>query len=76
MPMYNLIECCNNYAKTGNLWPYHKDIPNDNKGNCESFNFKAKITGRTPANGNTKNVEIVVPLEYFSNFWRSCEINI
>ena len=28
MPMYNLIEYCDNYAKTtGSLWQYCKDIP-------------------------------------------------
>ena len=29
--------------------------------NCKSFKFKVKITGRTFADANTKNVEIVVP---------------
>ena len=55
MPMYNLIEHCDNYSKTfGRLWQYCKDIPavNDN-GAIVSFNgdndtdsciFKAKIT--------------------------------
>ena len=28
MPMYNLIECSDNYAKTtGSLWQYCKDMP-------------------------------------------------
>ena len=28
MPMYNLIECSDNYSKTsGHLWQYCKDIP-------------------------------------------------
>ena len=56
MPMYNLIEYSDNYAKTtGSLWQYCKDIPardNNNEiieftaGNLtDSFNFKAKITG-------------------------------
>ena len=55
MPMYNLIEYSDNYAKTtGSLWRYYKDIPalnvNDEiseftAGNLtNSFNFKAKIT--------------------------------
>ena len=35
---------------------------------------KIKITGKTPADGNTEDVEIVVPLKYLSNFWRSLEI--
>ena len=31
MPMYNLIEYSDNYAKTsGILWQYFKDIPNVN----------------------------------------------
>ena len=33
-----------------------------------SFEFKTKITGNTPNNGSTKNVEIIVSLKYFSNF--------
>ena len=49
----------------------------------ESFKSKVKITGKTPADGNTKNVEIIVPLKYLSNFWKtlelpliSCEVNL
>ena len=93
MPMYNLIEYSDNYAKTtGSLWQYCKDIParNDNDeiteftaGNpTDSFNFKVKITGRTGDDG-TKNVEIMVPLKYLCNFWRTlemplinCEVNL
>ena len=49
MPLYNLIEYSNNYAKTpGSLWQYNKDDPNDNVTDSESFKFKARITGRTP----------------------------
>ena len=33
----------------------------------DSFNFKAKITGRT-GNGGTKDGAIIVPLKYLSNF--------
>ena len=33
-----------------------------------------KIIVKTPDNGNTKNVEIAVPLKYLSNFWRTLEI--
>ena len=93
MPMYNLIEYSDNYAKTtGSLWQYCKDIPARNAndeitrftgGNTtESFNFKAKITGQTGDDG-TKDVEIMVPLKYLSNFWRTlemplinCEVNL
>ena len=48
----------------------------------DSFNFKVKITGQTGNNG-TKDVEIMVPLKYLSNFWRTlemplidCEVNL
>ena len=77
---------------TGSLWQYCKDIPARNNndeiieftaGNpTDSFNFKVKITGRT-RNDRTKNVEIMVPLKYLSNFWRTfemplinCEVNL
>ena len=30
----------------------------------QSFKSKIKITGNTPDNGSTKNVEIAVPLKY------------
>ena len=33
-----------------------------------------KITGNTPADVNTKDVEMIVPLKYLSNFWRTLEI--
>ena len=55
MPMHNLIEYSDNYSKTsGSLWQYYKDEPNDNLTDCESFKSKIKITGNTPADGNTK----------------------
>ena len=46
------------------------------------FNFKVKMTDQTGDNG-TKNIEIMVPLKYLSNFWRTlemplinCEVNL
>ena len=95
MPVYNVIEYSDNYAKTtGSLWQYCKDIPARNANNddaiitfdannlTDSFKFKAKITGQT-GNDGTKDVEIIVPLKYLSNFWRTlemplinCEINL
>ena len=33
-----------------------------------------KITGKTPDDGNTKDIEIIVPLKYLSNFCRTLEI--
>ena len=75
MPMYNLIEYSDNYSKTsGSLWQYYKDIPNDNLARSESFKYKVKITGKPPNNGNTEDIEIIVPLKYLSNFWRTLEM--
>ena len=75
MPMYNLIEYSDNYAKTkGSLWQYCKDIPARNANDIvifaennttDSFKFKAKITGQTEDHG-TKDAEIIVPLKYLS----------
>ena len=75
MPMYNLIEYSGNYAKTsGSLWKYFRDDQYDNIADSESFRSKIIITGKTPADGNEKNVEIMVPLKYLSNFWRTLEM--
>ena len=84
MPMYNLIEYSDNYAKTtGSLWQYFRDKPDDNLADSESFKSKIKITGKTPNDDSEKDVEITVPLKYLSNFWRTfemplinCEVNL
>ena len=84
MPMYNVIEYSDNYSKTwGSLYQYYKDELNDNIAGSESFKSKVKMTGKTPNDGNTKDVEIIVPLKYLSNFWRTlemalinCEVNL
>ena len=77
MPMYNLIEYSNNYSKTSSsLWQYYIYEPNDNLADSESFKSKVKITGSTPAAGNTKDVKIIVPLQYLSNFWRTLEMQL
>ena len=84
MPMYNIIEYSDNYAKTsGSLWQYFRDEPDDDLEDSESFKSKIKITGKTPDDDNEKDVEIMVPLKYLSNFWRTlemplinCEVNL
>ena len=91
MPMYNLIEYSDNYAKTsGSLWQYFTDEPDGDQEDSESFKSKVKITGKTPNNNNNNNdnnnnkdVEIMVPLKYLSIFWRTlemplinCEVNL
>ena len=94
MPMYNLIEYSDNYSKTsGSLWQHCKNIPPvNNDGNIvdfyganttDSFSFKTKIARQTDDNGRIDNVEIMGPLKYLSNFWRTlemllinCEVNL
>ena len=48
------------------MWQCYRDYPNDNITEYESFKCKIKITGKAPAVGNAKDVEIVVPLKYSS----------
>ena len=75
------------------MWQYCKDIPAEDDSNnaivnfaennlTDSFNFKAKMIGQTGDDG-TKSVEIMVPVKYLSNIWRTlemplinCEINL
>ena len=79
-----MIKYSDNYSKpSGSLWKYYRDEPNDNLTDSETFKSKIKIRGNTPADGNKKDVEIIVPLKYSSNFWRTlemllinCEINL
>ena len=84
--MYNLLEYSKNYKKTsGSLWNYYRDQPsNPLSTNFESFKYNPSITGNTynvddddnyDANKvGKKETEIVIPLKYLSNFWRSLDI--
>ena len=87
MPMYNLLEHSKNYKKTtGSLWNYYRDKPSDPlSSNSESFKYKASVTGKNynvgageegyDANKVGKNeTEVVIPLKYLSNFWKSLNI--
>ena len=72
---------------SGSLWQYCNDIHAvNNVGNIvdfnvanatESFNFKTKITVQTAADNDNGNiagrvdVEVMAPLKYLSNFWRT-----
>ena len=90
MSKYNLIKYSDNYLKA--LWKFYReetfinddgiiiDVPNDLDG--ASFKCKQKITGQTE-NDETKGIQTMAPLKYFSNFRRTlemplinCEINI
>ena len=62
---------------------YYREGQNDNTTQSELFKCKIKITGKTPAAGNIKDVEVAAPLKYLINFWRTlempltnCEINL
>ena len=85
MPMYNLIEHSDAYSNTlGRLWQYYRDeTASDNNWNIIGFShdnnnstwfkFKQKITGQTE-NSGIHDVQIIVPLNYLSNFWRTPEM--
>ena len=77
MPIYNLLGYSKNYRKTtGSLWNYYRGQPSDPLStNSESFKFKISIVGKTPQdNDSLKNVEVVIPLKYLSNFRRNLDI--
>ena len=85
MKMYNLTEYSDIYSKTsGSLWKFCTDIPAlNNNGSIDgfistnttdSFKFKRKITRHINNDGEINNVEIMVPLKYLSNFWRTLEM--
>ena len=88
MAMYNLLEYSDNYSMTsGSLWIYYRDDMNDcadenvnNRINnnktitSKSFEFKTKLKGSTPDDNNILDAEVVVPLNYLSNFWRSLDL--
>ena len=95
IPMYNLLEYSKNYRKTtGGFWNYYRDKPNSGLGgdnnsvnysikDSKSFDYKTSITGKLEGNNSEKEVEIVVPLKYLNNVWRTlqiplinCEINL
>ena len=72
--------------KSGSLWQYYRNEPAlDNNGNIidfphgsnnsASFKFKQKITGQT-GNGETEDVEIILPLKYLSNFWKKLAMSL
>ena len=89
MPMYNLLEYSGNYFMTSeSLCYYYRDEvdddenenDNNNKINknktitSQSFEYKTKLIGSMPNNSNV-NAEVVVPLKYLSNFWRSLNLS-
>ena len=88
MPMYNLIECSDNYQdSSATLYQYKRDEPPEDDAvadltadNSSSFKYKIKLLDNvTEVAGNAAgvrrlNVKIVIPLKYLSNFFRSLEM--
>ena len=81
LPMYNLLEYSGNYADfSGSLWQFKRDEQNTkNAGipncvttdNSTSFKYKSNLLKKLVADGANrkfKDVKIVVPLKYLSNF--------
>ena len=85
MRMYHLIEYSDNYSKTsGSLWQYCRNEQSlDNNGNVSyfpdanhtsnSFRYKQK-NSRSDRQHGIKDVKILIPLKYLSNFWRTLEM--
>ena len=88
MPMYNLIECSDNYQdSSATLYQYKRDEPPEDDAvadltadNSSSFKCNIKLLGNvTEVAGNGAgvrrlNVKIVVPLKYLCNFFRLLEM--
>ena len=87
MPMYNLLECSKNYYYKDEPNNPPSNYNADPITSFVSFKYKTSITGKTSnvnlengANteqGNTnikKNNDIVAPLKYLSNFWKTLDI--
>ena len=89
MPMNNLLEYSDNYCMTsGSLWNYYRDkisddanendaatnkINNNKTIRSKSFEYKTKLIRSTSNDNNTLDAEVVAPLKYLSNFWRSLD---
>ena len=84
MPMYNLIEYSDNYQdSSATLYQYKRDeppegdpIPNLAVDNSSSFKYKVELLGDPVVVNNIarRNVKVVVPLKYLTNFFRSLEM--
>ena len=85
MSTYSLKEYSDNFSKkSGILWQYcrYELVLDANNAMTDFtvatyithlFKIKEKITGKT-GNNSKKNVEIMVPLRYLSNIWRTLQM--
>ena len=84
MPMYNLIEYSDNYQdSSATLYQYKRDEPPEDDAvadltadNSSSFKYQINLLGNPVVANNVarRNVKVVVPLKYLSNFFRSLEM--
>ena len=84
MPMYNLKEYSDNYQdSSATLYQYKRDEPPEDNAvadltddNSDSLKYKIKLLGNPVLVGAIakRNVKVVVPLKYLSNFFRSLEM--
>ena len=83
MPIYSLIEYSDNYQdSSATLYQYKRDEPPEDDvadltaHNSDSLKYKIKLLGNLVVANNVarKNVKVVVPLKYLSNFFRSLEM--
>ena len=84
MSMYNLIEYSDNYQdSSATLYQYKRDEPPKDDAvadliadNSSSFKYKIILLGNPVVANNVarRNVKVVVPLKYLSNFFRSLEM--
>ena len=84
MPMYNLIEYSDNFQdSSATLYQYKRDEPPEANAiadltadNSSSFKYKFSLLGNPVLDGNItkRSVNVVVPLKYLSNFFRSLEM--
>ena len=80
MPMYNSIEYSDNYQDpSATLYQYKRDEPPEANTILDltadissSFKYKIKLLGNPVLHGAIakRNVKVVVPLKYLSNFFR------
>ena len=86
MPMYNLIEYSDNYQdSSATFYQYKQDEPPEANlaadlaaDNSSSFKYKVNLLGDPEHDAATNiaklSIEVVVPLKYLSNFFRSLEM--
>ena len=85
-----MLEYSENYSKiSGCLWNYygyevHDDANENNDARIminnnktvtgKSFEYKTELMKGMPTINNTLDAEVVIPLKYLSNFWRSYDL--